>query len=300
MRLEEYCDNCDSTVRATVRPADFMARRTGRIRCPECGHVVKPCNECGDHSACDSCPWENASIADALGKRRKHKSIGLSKKMLDALADEGLILTKSVEQNGIIYEGSFFTGVDYEKTVNIDLRGKRPKTKRQADKIACIELRVAYDQYSVAEQMRKCLNAQNDGLQGVPEPERLLADLQEEEAQLERFADVANAVYWKQPIPPAPEEVTWEDSRSASFYAIQSAKATNLYWRTLDGYHNGAIDECWGDVETADRFDTKEDAERIVRDVCRERSIEPGKVVRVETETTIRIYETNPERRHDK
>jgi len=220
------------------------------------------------------------------------KRIGLSKRMLDALEAEGLTLTKSVERDGIIYEGLFHTGIDHEKIVHIDLRGKRPETKQQADQIACIELRDAYDNYSVAEQMRMYLDAAAHGLDGVPEPDKLLADLQEEEARLERLADVANAVYWRQPIPPAPEEAIWKDSRCVSFYAIQSARATNLYWRTLDGYHNGAIDECWGDVETADRFDTKEDAECFIAKECRGRSVEPGKVVRVEVESSVGIYET--------
>ena len=220
------------------------------------------------------------------------KRIGLSKRMLDALANEGLTLTENIEEDGIIYEGLFYTGIDYEKTVNIDLRNYKPETKRRADEIACVELRDAYDNYSVGDRMRMYLNAQDGGLQGVPEPDALLADLKEEESRLERFADVANAVYWRRPIPPAPEEAIWRDSRCVSFYAIQSARATNLYWRTLDGYHNGAIDECWGDVETADRFDTKEDAELFIAKYCRGRSIEPGKVVRVEVESSVRIYET--------
>ena len=61
--LEEYCDECDETVHQVFTEKAFLAHKVGRIRCPNCGHVILPCNECGDHDACgDCCPWRHAEI----------------------------------------------------------------------------------------------------------------------------------------------------------------------------------------------------------------------------------------------
>ena len=36
------------------------------IKCPECGTIIKPCNECDDNNRCADCPWKNASISEAM------------------------------------------------------------------------------------------------------------------------------------------------------------------------------------------------------------------------------------------
>lgn len=60
--LEEYCGECDETVHQVFTEKAFSAHKVGRIRCPNCGHAILPCNECEDHDACGDCPWKRAEI----------------------------------------------------------------------------------------------------------------------------------------------------------------------------------------------------------------------------------------------
>lgn len=67
---ENYCDNCDSVVHVTFKVAAFWTFRVGRVRCPSCGFVIKPCNECfgtdiEDVLGCVKCPWNDSEISDA-------------------------------------------------------------------------------------------------------------------------------------------------------------------------------------------------------------------------------------------
>lgn len=54
---ENYCDECNEVVHAVFDERDFYAHKIGTIRCPACGHIIMPCNECEDHDACGDCPW---------------------------------------------------------------------------------------------------------------------------------------------------------------------------------------------------------------------------------------------------
>lgn len=65
MEMEDYCVVCDATVRAVCDEGAFWAHRTGRIKCPECGADVMPCNECAAETPledrdCENCPWRGA------------------------------------------------------------------------------------------------------------------------------------------------------------------------------------------------------------------------------------------------
>ena len=63
---EDYCCECDETVHQVFSEKDFFAHKVGRIRCPNCGHAILPCNECEDHDACGNCPWKKAAVYDAM------------------------------------------------------------------------------------------------------------------------------------------------------------------------------------------------------------------------------------------
>lgn len=65
--LENYCDECGNEVHTILDKDDFWNHKIGLIRCNECGHIIKPCNECSgekDFSVCANCPWTNAKIVD--------------------------------------------------------------------------------------------------------------------------------------------------------------------------------------------------------------------------------------------
>lgn len=63
---EEICGGCDLVIHAVFDSEELHAHRVGNIRCPECGTVNPPCNECEDNLACDDCPWKGASISKAM------------------------------------------------------------------------------------------------------------------------------------------------------------------------------------------------------------------------------------------
>jgi hypothetical protein len=65
MMTENYCDGCDNVVHQVFNEEDFYNHKVGLIKCPECGTIIKPCNEC-DHNNCVDCPWKSASISEAM------------------------------------------------------------------------------------------------------------------------------------------------------------------------------------------------------------------------------------------
>ena len=66
MLTENYCDECYEVVHAVFDMDDFYAHRIGTIRCPNCGHVIMPCNECDDHDGCGDCPWRGVHPEEAM------------------------------------------------------------------------------------------------------------------------------------------------------------------------------------------------------------------------------------------
>jgi len=136
----------------------------------------------------------------------KIKFAGPTKKMAEALENEGLHVTwpKAIEdEEDLAIEATYYTGInDYEKCVTIDLRDKVGiGSKAGVDNAIAYELREAYEAYDIDENMRI-----NLGGRGAPGAADLLADLQEAEKCLERFADVADAVASGSPIPKKEDE----------------------------------------------------------------------------------------------
>ena len=69
MDMENYGDECDWPINTTCDSEDFWAHKVGRVRCPKCGTVVLPCNECAAETPlgerdCGNCPWSNAEILE--------------------------------------------------------------------------------------------------------------------------------------------------------------------------------------------------------------------------------------------
>lgn len=67
-RTENFCDVCDSVVSVSFAIENFWNFKVGRARCPTCGAIVLPCNECfgtniSDRFGCAKCPWRNSSIS---------------------------------------------------------------------------------------------------------------------------------------------------------------------------------------------------------------------------------------------
>ncbi len=132
------------------------------------------------------------------------KFAGPTKKMMQALEDEGLNIrwpdTGTVkDDNTLAIEGTFYTGTagQYEKLVVIDLRDEGDlSTKKNVDAAISNQLDEAYENFSVDEEMEL-----NMGANGAPSAADLLADLQEQDSRLKRFAEVAEAVSSGREIP---------------------------------------------------------------------------------------------------
>lgn len=72
---ENYCGTatggCDNALLAIFDSDEFWAFKVGPVRCPDCGEVNMPCNECfgtsiEDEFGCSNCPWKNARVTDAM------------------------------------------------------------------------------------------------------------------------------------------------------------------------------------------------------------------------------------------
>lgn len=132
------------------------------------------------------------------------KFAGPTKKMMQALEDEGLNIRwpdagTVKDENTLAIEGTFYTGTagQYEKLVLIDLRNEGDlSTKSNVDAAISNQLDEAYENFSVDEEMQL-----NMGANGAPDAAELLADMQEQDSRLKRFAEVAEAVSSGREIP---------------------------------------------------------------------------------------------------
>lgn len=64
MEMENYCTECDNVIDAECDEEDFFSHKVGRIKCPKCGTINRPCNECVEHWECWHCPWNNAEVVN--------------------------------------------------------------------------------------------------------------------------------------------------------------------------------------------------------------------------------------------
>lgn len=140
-------------------------------------------------------------------KEKKIKYVGPSKKMAEALEAEGLRIEwpKAIKsKSDLAIEGMFYTGCDWEKMVVIDLRDEGDlSTKSNVDAAISNQLDEAYESFSIDEELKMNLQGDQDEREarGVPDAARLLEDMQEQDACLKRFAEVAEAVSSGRPIP---------------------------------------------------------------------------------------------------
>ena len=145
-------------------------------------------------------------------KDKAKKFVGPTKKMADALEKEGLTVTwpKVIrDENDLAIEGSFTTGDGWEKLVLIDLRDEGDlSTKANVDAAISNQLDEAYENFSIDEELKLNMEGTEEEriARGVPDAARLLEDMQEQDARLKRFSDVAEAVSSGRPIPPEESE----------------------------------------------------------------------------------------------
>lgn len=145
------------------------------------------------------------------------KFAGPTKKMMQALEDEGLNIrwpdTGTVkDDNTLAIEGTFYTGTagQYEKLVVIDLRDEGDlSTKKNVDAAISNQLDEAYECFSIDDELQLNMEgaAEERLARGVPSATELLADLQEQDSRLKRFAEVAEAVSSGRPVPPNEDEM---------------------------------------------------------------------------------------------
>lgn len=65
---ENYCGECDEVVHAAFDLEQLRVAYRGSVRCPNCGHVIPPCNECDfDHvNQCRDCPYLKMPHSEAI------------------------------------------------------------------------------------------------------------------------------------------------------------------------------------------------------------------------------------------
>lgn len=138
------------------------------------------------------------------------KFIGATKKMMEALKNEGLNITwpKAIGNEGdLALEGTFTTGHNWEKLVLIDLREEGEfefKTKADVDRAVARQLEKAYTNFDVDDELTLYLQGAKEmrDAMAIPNATRLLEDILEQESRLKRFAEVARAVSRGEDIPP--------------------------------------------------------------------------------------------------
>lgn len=140
-------------------------------------------------------------------KTKKIKFAGPTKKMMDALENEGLRIDwpKTIhDREDLAIDATFYTGCSWEKSVLIDLRDMLAlESKAGVDNAVANQFREAYDNFDIDEEVQLNLqgSASEREARGVPDAVRLLEDMQEQEKMLKRFAEVAEAVAEGREIP---------------------------------------------------------------------------------------------------
>ena len=171
-------------------------------------------------------------------KTNKIKFAGPSKKMADALEEAGLYVDwpKKIEnESDLAIDGSFYTGCDWEKLVLIDLRDEGAlSSKKKVDAAISNQLKGAYEAFDVDYEMQINMEGTKEerAARGVPNAERLLEDIKEQEEKLNRFALVADAVYNGYQIPPEEKdedkEPTEEENSGIKLTAKQGRFLLNV------------------------------------------------------------------------
>ncbi len=139
---------------------------------------------------------------------KRIKFAGPSKRMREALEAEGLSVDWDEKINDIhdlIFEGTYYTGIDWEKCVVIDLRDEFDlSTTERVDAAISNQLDEAYDDFSVTDEFLMYMQGTEEERRkrGVPNSDRLLEDMHEQDSCLKRFAEVADAVVCGKQIPP--------------------------------------------------------------------------------------------------
>lgn len=119
---EDYCTECDEEVHQVFGEKAFLAHQVGRVRCPTCGSIVLPCNECEDNLACDNCPWASASIEKSMSDEAYIRYIRTEEPDLYELFRSG--------RNGNYYR-------DIIEKVEKELKEKKAKAEKDAEVIPC-------------------------------------------------------------------------------------------------------------------------------------------------------------------
>ena len=106
MMTENYCEGCDFVVHQVFNEDEFYDHKVGAIKCPECGTVIMPCNECDvEHQDCENCPWKNSMVSDDMDDEEylewyKKNNPEVFKMMLDGeLGEEYQEIAKSLQFN---------------------------------------------------------------------------------------------------------------------------------------------------------------------------------------------------------
>lgn len=145
-------------------------------------------------------------------KDKAKKFAGPTKKMMKALEDEGLYVDwpKVVRDvHDLAIEGTFTTGNEWEKLVLIDLRDEGDlSTKAKVDAAISNQLDDEYENFCIWDELKLNMEGTEEEriARGVPDAARLLEDMQEQDARLKRFADVAHAVAEGRKIPEEEDE----------------------------------------------------------------------------------------------
>ena len=172
-------------------------------------------------------------------KGKRIKFAGPTKKMVEALEAEGLHIDwpKVVNSNSdLAIDGMFYTGCDWEKLVLIDLRDEGDlSTKANVDAAISNQLDEAYENFSIDEELKLNLQGSQEEREarGVPDAERLLEDIQEQDACLKRFAEVAEAISSGRPVPSKADTteifISGEDAKRLAVLLVQVGDYQHTY-----------------------------------------------------------------------
>lgn len=135
------------------------------------------------------------------------KTIKPSKKMMEALENEGLYITWPDDVRDECPDATYYTSNGkFEKLVYIDFRDPeslRLETEQEVDIAVAEQLDAAWRGYSVEEEMEllMAIPTKDRIARRIPAVSDLIKDLEEAERKLSRFTEVALAVAYNRQIP---------------------------------------------------------------------------------------------------